>query len=145
MSLVAPLILCLSLTAGLIQARPDFSGKWTKIPAAAGAPVEILAITQTHDTLTVDNGRRWVHKLDGSESKNATTEGNPPRESVQVSTSRWEGDTLVTLFPIQSSPEGPYILRVAISLEGTALVVRATSTSETTRAVLREETKRYSK
>jgi hypothetical protein len=139
MSLVAPLILCLSLTAGLAQTRPDFSGKWTKIPAAPGESVEILTITQTRDTLTVDDaGRRWVHKLDGSESKNVTTE-------VQVSTSSWDGDTLVTLFPIRSSPEGPYVLRVAMSLDGKTLVVHATSTSQTTNGVLREETKRYSK
>jgi hypothetical protein len=146
MSLVAPLILCLSLTAGLAQTRLDFSGKWTKIPAAAGEPVEILTITQTQDTLTADDaGRRWVHKLDGSESKNVTTEGNPPRESVQVSTSSWEGDTLVTLYPIQSSPQGPYLLRVAMSLDGKTLVVRITSTSQTTNAVFLKETRRYSK
>lgn len=146
MSLVAPLILCLSLTAGLVQTRPDFSGKWTKIPAPAGEPIQILTITQTQDTLTVDDaGRRWVHKLDGSESKNVTSEGNPPRGSVRVSTSRWEGDTLVTLFPIQSGPQGSYLLRVAMSLDGKTLVVRITSTSQATGAVFLEETKRYSK
>ena len=146
MSLVAPLILCLALTAGLAQTRPDFSGKWTKIPAAAGEPVQILTITQTQDTLTVDDhGRRWVHKLDGSESKHVTIERYPPRESVQLSTSSWEGDTLVTVFPIGSSPQGPYLLRVALSLDGKTLVVSATSTSQTTGAVLAKETKRYSK
>ena len=29
---VAPLLLSLTLAAGLEQAKPDFSGKWTKIP-----------------------------------------------------------------------------------------------------------------
>jgi hypothetical protein len=146
MSLIAPLIACLSLTAALVQTRPDFTGKWTRIPAATGEPVEILTLTQTPDTLTVeDAGRRWVHKLDGTESRNVTSEGNPPRESVQVSTSKWEGDTLVTLLPIQSSPEGPYVLRIAMSLDGKTLVVRGTSTNKTTGAVLRDETKRYSK
>jgi uncharacterized membrane protein len=146
MSLAAPLILCVSLTAGLVQTRPDFSGKWTKIPAAAGEPAEILTLTQTQDTLTIDDTRRrWIHKLDGAESKNVTMEGNPSRESIQVSTSKWEGDTLVTLFPIQSSPEGPYVLRVAMSLDGKTLVVRVTSTSQATGAVIREQTKRYSK
>jgi len=146
MSLIAPLILCLSLTAGPVQTRPDFSGKWTRIPAAASDAVEILTITQTKDTLTVDDaGHRWVHKLDGSENRHMTTEGNPPGDPVQVSTSSWEGNTLVTLFPIQSSPEGPYVLRVAVSLDGKILVVHGTSTSQTTHAVFREETKRYSK
>ena len=146
MRLVAPLILCLSLTAGVAQTRPDFSGKWTRIPAAAGEPVEILTVSQTQDTLTVDEGGgRWVQKLDGTESKNVTMEGNPPRESVRVSTSKWEGDTLVTLSPIQSSPEGPDLLRVVMSLDGKTLVVRITSTSQKTGAVMREETKRYSR
>ena len=145
MKLVASLMLCLSLSAGLAQTRPDFSGKWTRIPAAA-QPAETLTITQTKSTLTVDDaGRRWVHKLDGSESRRVTTEGDPPREAVQVSTSSWEGDTLVTRFPIASGPDGPYVLRVAISLDGKTLVVHATSTGQTTNAVLREETKRYSK
>jgi len=146
MSLVAPVILCLSLTAGLAQTRPDFSGKWTKIQAAAGEPVETLTIAQTKDSLTVDDaGHRWVHKLDPTGGKVLTTDGSPRGLSLQVSTSSWEGDTLVTLFPIQDSPDGPYVLRVAVSLDGKTLVVHATSTSPTTNAVLREETKRYSK
>ena len=145
MNLVARLILCLSLTPGLVQTRPDFSGKWTRIPAVAGEPVQIMTITQTPDTLTVDDGHRWVHKLDGSQSKNVMTEGNPPRESIRVSTSKWEGDSLVTLFPDQSSPGGPSLLRVAMALEGKTLVVRITSTSQATGAVLREETMRYTK
>lgn len=145
MTPLAPLILFLSLTAGLTQTRPDFSGAWTRIPAVAGEPVEILTITQTRDTLTVDDaGHRWVHKLDGSESKRATA-ADSPEESVQRATSSWEGDTLVTVFPIQSSPEGPYLLRVAVSLDGKTLIVHAGSTSQTTDAVFRQETKRYSK
>ena len=146
MSLVVPLILCLSVTAGFAQTRPDFSGKWTRIPAAAGDAVHIFTITQTRDTLTVDDaGRRWVHKLDGSENRHVATENYPPRESVQRSTSSWEGDTFVTVFPIESGPQGPYLLRVALSLDGKTLVVNATSTGQTTGAVLARETKRYSK
>ena len=139
MNLAVPLILCLSLTSGVAQTRPDFSGKWTRIPAAAGQPVETLTITQTQDTLTVDDaGRRWVHKLDGSESRNRPAD-------PQVSISTWEGDTLVTVFPIESGPQGPYLLKVALSLDGKTLVVNATSTSKATSAVFAKETKRYSK
>lgn len=144
MSPLAALMIFLSLTVGFTQTRPDFSGTWARTPAVAGEPVEILTITQTRDTLTVDDaGHRWVHTLDGSESKRATTADNP-EESVQLATSSWEGDTLVTVFPIQSGPEGPYLLRVAVSLDGKTLVVHATSTSQTTNAVFRQETKRYS-
>lgn len=145
MSRIASLLLCLSLTPGLVQTRPDFSGKWTRIPAAAGDLVESLTITQTKDTLTVDDaGRRWVHRLAVSEGKPVPTV-NPSGESFQISTSSWEGDTLVTSFPIRSGPEGPYVLRVALSLDGKTLVVHATSTSDTTKAVFADETKRYAK
>jgi hypothetical protein len=141
MRLTAPLLLCLTLTAAFAQTRPDFSGTWTRIPAAAGQPTETLTLAQTPNTLTADvAGRRWVHKLDGSESKHVATDG-----TVQISTSRWEGDTLVTTYPIQSGPQGPYVLRVALSLDGKILAVRATSTSQATGAVFLEETKRYSK
>lgn len=141
MSVTAALLLCLTLTAAPAQTRPDFSGKWTRIPAAADQPTEMLTLAHTQNTLTADvAGRRWVHALDGSESKNVSTDG-----TVQISTSRWEGDTLVTTYPIQSGPQGPYVLRVALSLEGKILVVRATSTSQATGAVFLEETKRYSK
>lgn len=108
MIVVVPLILCLSLTSGLAQTRPDCSGKWTKIPPAAGESAETLAITQTPDTVTVhDATGQWVHKLDG--------------------------------------PEGPSLLRVAMSLLGKTFVVRATSTSQATNVVFREQTKRYSR
>jgi hypothetical protein len=40
MNLVPPLIVCLSLTGGLVQTHPDFTGKWTKIQAALGEPIE---------------------------------------------------------------------------------------------------------
>jgi hypothetical protein len=116
----APLLLCVSLTA---------------------EPIQTLTLTQTPDTLTVDDGgRRSVHKLDGSESRNMTSEGTP-----QVSTSTWEGGTLVTTTPFETGPQGSYVLRVAMSLEGKTLLVHATSTSKTTGAVFAEETKRYSK
>jgi hypothetical protein len=139
------LILCLSLTPGFAQTRPDFSGKWTKIPAAAGETAEVVTITQTKDTLTVDEaGRRSVHKLDPSGGNRVTTDGSPAGLPVQGSTSSWEGDTLVTVFPLQSGPEGPYILRVAMSLDGKILVVHAIST-RTTGVVFAKVTKRYSK
>ena len=50
---VAPLLLSLTLAAGLEQAKPDFSGTWTKIPSAPGEAVETMTISQTADTLTV--------------------------------------------------------------------------------------------
>jgi len=48
---VAPLLLSLTLAAGLEQTKPDFSGKWTKIPTSPGEAVETMTISQTADTL----------------------------------------------------------------------------------------------
>jgi hypothetical protein len=89
MRVVAPLLLSLTLAAGLEQMKPDFSGKWTKIPTSPGDAVETMTISQTSDTLTVEETQspsgviRWVHKLDGSESKNVIKPANAP-EYVQV-------------------------------------------------------------
>jgi hypothetical protein len=142
---LTPLLLSLTLAAGPEQTRPDFSGKWTKIPEIGGEPVEILTVTQTPDTLTIDSsGRPWVHKLDGSESKNsAMTDRNQAREVV--SRSRWDGDTVVTLMPLRSNQDGPQFVRSVMSREGQTLVITVTTTSQTTGAVLSEYAIRYSK
>jgi hypothetical protein len=93
MRVVAPLLLSLTLAAGLEQMKPDFSGKWTKIPTSPGDAVETMTISQTADTITIetqspDGVVRWVQKLDGSESRNVIKQAKakPPMESVQVST-----------------------------------------------------------
>ncbi len=146
-SIVVPFVVCLLLfPANLLQARPDFSGKWTKVPAAAGPPEATLTITQTADTLTLDTeGQRWIFKLDGSESKTVTKQGNPPREVVHITTSRWDGNTLVTSLQVRSNQDGNYTVRSAMSLAGGTLTVRATATSLTTGAVLSDDTSRYAK
>jgi hypothetical protein len=143
--IVAPLLLSLTLAAGLEQTKPDFSGKWTKIPSAPGEAVETMTISQTGDTLTVEEQSRsgairWVHKLDGSESKNVIKQANPPMESVQVSTTTWDGDSLVT-----RTPASPFVLTNVMRLEGATLVIQVTKTSEATGEVLSRQTIRYSK
>src|SRR5215510_8014183 len=139
-SFVAPLVLSLTLAAGLEQTKPDFSGKWTKIPTSPGEAVETMTISQTAATLTVDDGvMRWVQKLDGSESRNATKQGD-----VRISTTTWDGDSLVTRTPIRDTP-APFVLTTVTRLEGVTLVIQATSTSEATGAVINQATRRYSK
>src|SRR5687767_9171892 len=96
---VAPLLLSLTLAAGLEQSKPDFSGKWTKIPTSPGEEVETMTISKTADTLTVEThspsgGTRWVQKLDGTESRNVIKDPTAT-ESVQVSATTWEGDSWV--------------------------------------------------
>jgi hypothetical protein len=142
---IAPLLLSLTLAAGLEQTKPDFSGKWTKIPTAPGEAVETMTISQTADTLTVEEQSRsgvirWVQRLDGSQSKNVIKQANPPMESVQVSTTTWDGDSLAT-----RTPAPPFVLTTVMRLEGATLVIQVTKTSEATGEVQSRQTLRYSK
>jgi hypothetical protein len=131
------------------QTKPDFSGKGTKIPTSPGEPVQPMTISQTADTLTVETQSpsgviRWVQRLDGSESKNVIKRTKPPMEYVQVSTTTWDGDSLVTRTPVRET-SAPYVLTTVTRLEGTTLVVQVTQTSEATGAVRNPYTVRYSK
>ena len=144
---VAPLLLSLTLAGGLEQTKPDFSGKWTKIPASPGESVDTMTISQTADTLTIetqspDGVVRWVQKLDGSESRNVIKQA--PMDSVQVSTTTWDGDSLVTRTPVRDA-SAPYVLTTVTRLDGATLVIQVTQVSEATGAVLNPYTVRYSK
>ena len=144
---VAPILLSLTLAGGLEQTKPDFSGKWTKIPASPGESVDTMTISQTADTLTIetqspDGVVRWVQKLDGSESRNVIKQA--PMDSVQVSTTTWDGDSLVTRTPVRDA-SAPYVLTTVTRLDGATLVIQVTQVSEATGAVLNPYTVRYSK
>lgn len=144
---VAPLLLSLTLASGLEQTKPDFSGKWTKIPASPGESVDTMTILQTADTLTIetqspDGVVRWVQKLDGSESRNVIKQA--PMDSVQVSTTTWDGDSLVTRTPVRDA-SAPYVLTTVTRLDGATLVIQVTQVSEATGAVLNPYIVRYSK
>jgi hypothetical protein len=148
---VAPLLLSLTLAGGLEQTKPDFSGKWTKIPASPGESVDTMTISQTADTLTIetqspDGVVRWVQELDGSESRNVIKQAKakPPMESVQVSTTTWDRDSLVTRTPVRDA-SAPYVLTTVTRLDGATLVIQVTQVSEATGAVLNPYTVRYSK
>jgi hypothetical protein len=86
---------------------------------------------------------RWIHRLDGSENRNVVRQ-EKGKESLQVSTSTWDGDTLVTRTPV---PDGtpPFMLTTMMRLEGPTLIIEATSKSDATGAVLQQATLRYSK
>src|SRR5262245_13233178 len=137
---VAPLLLSVTLAGGLQQAKPDFSGTWTTLPTSAGEAVKTMTISQTAATLTVeDSVVRWVHKLDGSESKNVTKDG-----AVLISTTTWDGDSLVTRTPIRDA-RASFVLKIVMRLEQATLVLQATSTSDATGAVTEQATYRFSK
>ena len=123
---VAPILLSLTLVGGLEQTKPDFSGKWTKIPASPGESVDTMTISQTADTLTIetqspDGVARWVQKLDGSESRNVIKQA--PMDSVQISTTTWDGDSLVTRTPVRDA-SAPYVLTTVTRLDGATVVIQ---------------------
>jgi hypothetical protein len=142
---------CLSLVATIGgQGRPDFSGKWTETGAAAGQSAAVITVSQDANTITVDTpsprgNLRWIFKLDGSESKNATIQGNPPRQVEQISTAAWEGDKLAILTSARSNAEGPYTIKQLWSLEGDTLTIATTQVSLATGSTLRESKATYSK
>ncbi len=133
------------------QKKPDFSGTWTfdasKSEVAQGAaggrmgggPMEMtVVIRQTPEALVIeqnlrDNTRTLTYKLDGTESVNRGMRGADVK-----STSRWEGDTLVTEgTQTMSGPGGEMTIKSkevrSIAADGTMVVQ---STRETPRGTM---------
>lgn len=98
------------------QERPDFSGAWTVLarPTGAGGGSgssgslgsgwgDGFTLAQNADTLTIERAfyrradlqptMKFRYSLDGSETRNTVLMGRGIQ--VQVSTTAWEGDTLV--------------------------------------------------
>jgi hypothetical protein len=127
------------------QAKPDFSGTWLEdrerltnlltgkpvVAEQASGGVKALepgetVITQTADVLRIerkvpqsDRGLRYEYKLDGSKSVNhngATT---------RTTTSRWEGNRLVTegtIFQVTSQGEASWGIREVMHLDKGELI-----------------------
>ncbi|MEP6491192.1 MAG: hypothetical protein ABJF01_00850 [bacterium] len=88
------------------QAHPDFSGKWVMDPKTAEGPMTPTAMTMnaTQDTKTLkletattamgmEQKLTLTFNLDGTQSKNTA---NTPNGALElVSTSKWDGATLV--------------------------------------------------
>jgi hypothetical protein len=127
------------------QAKPDFSGKWTETGVAASAAATTMVVSQDPDSITIDYGQglRWTFKLDGSQSRNVTTQNN--RQVQQFSTATWDGSRLVISTAWRSNREGPSTLREVWALEGANLVLTTTQISETTKGTLREFKRTFSK
>lgn len=94
-------------TLAFAQAKPDFSGTWTAVPAAdapAGGGggrgmMGPFTVTQKADTLTVertfgDNKITTVYKLDGTEAVNKMM-GRGGNEVEVKSIAKWDGSKLV--------------------------------------------------
>ena len=93
-------------TLAFAQAKPDFSGTWTFVPAAdapagggrggGGGP---MTVTQTGDTLTIertmmDNKITSTYKLDGTEGSYKRM-GRGGNEVEVKATAKWDGNKLV--------------------------------------------------
>ena len=101
LGLTAAVVVAIAMTA-FAQAKPDFSGTWTPVPAAdaaggggggrgMGGP---MTVKQTADTLSIESqGRNGAmtreYKLDGSES-----DVQMGQMTAKVS-AKWDGDKLV--------------------------------------------------
>jgi hypothetical protein len=148
---IARAVILLSLMATTLgQARPDFSGKWTETGVATGEVPTVMTVTQDANAITVDVPSRtatlrWIFKLDGSESKNVTIQGNTPSPVEQVSTAAWEGNRLVISTRAGSNREGPSTIRQQWALQAGNLIITTTQVSQTTGATLRESKQTFSK
>ncbi len=130
--------------AVVAQKTPDFSGRWTFDPSKSEMPQMgggrmgggmggemTLAIKQTATELTIDQKmgemtRTMTYKLDGTESVNPGMRGGEAR-----STSKWDGDKLVTeSTQTMSGPSGEMTMK---SKEIRSLAADGTMVVETTR------------
>jgi hypothetical protein len=127
------------------QARPDFSGTWledrerltnlltgTPVEASEGSggavalPPSETVITRTPDVLRIerkvpqsDRPLRYEYKLDGSKSVNHSG------AQTRTTTSRWEGNRLVTegtIFQVTSQGEASWDIREVLYLEKGELI-----------------------
>jgi hypothetical protein len=146
---VIAMTLAVGFTAGA-QDKPDFSGKWVAVdpqPVAANAGGSAGAgrgpggggrgfqpgfgpeftVKQDAKTLTITRGGQapvLTYKLDGSESKNTMTRDG--QQIDQISTAKWEGNTLVIVTQLTFQGNTREQRRV-LSLDGGNLVIDQTS------------------
>ena len=100
----------LAWSAGILaQEKPSFSGRWIVVSPASDAGSEQLV---THDlkanTLTLQHdseghGHKLVHKLDGTEHRNALASHGS--EIVILSRAHWTGDQ-ITITSVVTYPDG---------------------------------------
>ena len=135
------------------QDKPDFSGKWVSVeaqqPAAANAGGNAgggrgpgggrapqpgfgpeFIVKQDANTLTITRVSQagqappLTYKLDGSESKNTITRDG--QQIDQISTAKWEGNTLVIVTQLTFQGNTREQRRV-LSMDGGNLVIDQTS------------------
>lgn len=150
--------------AGFAQKTPDFTGTWTLDPSKSEMPRMggmggrggeggmgggmTVTIKQTAGTLTIEQrmgemSRTIAYKLDGTESVNPGMRGGDVK-----STSRWEGNTLVTeSTQTMSGPSGEVTIKSkeirSLADDGTMVVDTTRETprgTQTSKLVFRKTT-----
>lgn len=136
-----------------IQVRPNFTGTWVqqRVEPSSLPPVT-LRVFQDAETVTVDVGTpgsdaamHYVFNLDGSQSRNTLTQGNPARRVVQMSRASWAGDKLEIATVVNSNREGPRTLTQSWSLSAGNLIVTYSEVNHRTGAVVRESRTVYTR
>jgi hypothetical protein len=90
------------LLTGPIQAKPDFTGKWTETDVPAGRTPVTFTVAQDGNTFSletsVSNGTfHWLFRLDSPLPAIATVtdKGWILKSGEPISSARWDGDKIV--------------------------------------------------
>jgi hypothetical protein len=144
------LVAAITATAAIAQTRPDFSGVWKPVQAAApprrmadlppdAAPLpkmpppvrmQSITIVQSASELKVEqrweqgdreDGQTFVYKLDGTESVNKV------RRLVYRTTAMWKGDALVLTSEVPMEGQPDWRITDVYRIENGGLVIQNTT------------------
>lgn len=137
-----------TLTIGLSQEKPDFSGTWTMV-GDPGKRSTTMVVTQSSESMMLEitpRGKdtvRYVFPLYDVKSANpAPSQDGAPPATGTVSRATWEGAKLVLS---TSNPDGTRVLRQMWSLVDGNLVITLSEINLATGAVLRETKQTFKK
>jgi hypothetical protein len=146
-ALTASVIVVATLTIGLGQEKPDFSGTWTLV-GEPGKHATTMVVTQSSSSMMLEvtppgkDTVRYVFPVYDGESATPTPsqDGAPPAAGTARAT--WEGVNLVLSTPI---PNSARVLRQTWSLVDGNLLVTLAEVNQASGAVLREARQTFKK
>jgi hypothetical protein len=146
--MTASVVVIASLTIGLGQEKPDFSGTWTMV-GEQGKRSTTMVVTQSSASMMLEvtppgkDTVRYVFPVYDAESANPTPsqDGAPPATGT-AGRATWDGAKLVLSTPIA---DGARVLRQTWSLVDGHLVVTLSEVNQATGAVLREAKQTFKK
>ena len=141
-ALTLSVVVAATLTTGVRQEKPSFSGTWTMVDASMKRSTTMV-VTQSADSMMLEvtqRGKdtvRYAFSIDDAESKNPGSTEAPTGRTGAVSRATWEGVNLVLSTP-SSGAEGARALKQTWSLVDGNLVITLSEINQATNAVLRE-------